>query len=540
MSRFCGSCGAQMAGDEVFCKNCGAKVDFDLQANGNTAPAAPQSVYMPPTGAPYAPVPPKKSRLGLILGIVGGVVLVGVAILVLFLTGVLGGGTVDISDIEGKWYSSTVMIDFDADGTLRIVTDEDTIRGAFTYDPDDEEGVISSDDRDYDDVVFELDRDVLLVDDVEYYRDKEEAGYGEYAEPVTDSTDETQANAQLVQQIVGLWQVVEATYNGETQDVTALGVAFEFAADGSVKTYESYAESGTGTWESLEGGVLQMVAFDGDEITFENIIMDIGGAGFTADVTTNDGTGSMHLGKMDSQTFGGQTSDIALLMQGFWQVCGSNTYPPIDSDMVSQGMAVAFYDKTMDIYTDYTVDTLAIDYTFIDADTIRYTEDGVEYTADIAFKTLDGYEYLLFGNDTETLYLLPSTYDEFMAAAGTVTAPGEDTRYTSDDDVRALIVREWNALYYLNADGTQEEYGYEDNMVFNVDGTFEELYDGAPYSGIWMVEDGQLTMIADEGTMFWPVYIEFSADMQAYLLYCEITDGETGTGEYVVYTDYQP
>jgi hypothetical protein len=537
MSRFCRNCGAPITEEDAFCKTCGAKVDEVPQMNANAAAPAPPPVYTPGAGMPYVPAPPKKSRLGLILGIVGGVVVIGAVLLVLFLMGVLGGG-VDYSDIEGKWYSSTVMIDFDDDGTLRIVTDEDTIRGEFTYDPDKEEGVIMADDRDYDDLDFALNRDTLIIDDVEYYRDRDEAGYGEDTETVADSADETQADAQVSQQIIGLWHVVEATYQGETQDVTTLGVAFEFTADG-VTTYESYEETGSGAWGILDG-VLTLTASDGDVVTFENIVMDLGGAGFTADVTTSDGTGSMTLTKTDHQTFGGQTSDLALLLQGFWQVCGTDEYPPMDNDVMGQGMAIAFNNQTMDVYSYFKVETSGIVFDFVDADTIRYNESGDEYTANIGFKTIAGREYLLFGSDGGTLYLIPSTYSDFMGMAGAVTTPEKDTQYSSDDDVRALIVREWNVLYYLNADGSQEEPGFDDNMVFYMDGTFEEMYGGEPYSGVWTVDSGVLTMSIDEAELWWPVYIEFSGDMQAYLLYCEVVEDGVYTGKYVVYTDYQP
>ena len=541
MSRFCKNCGTPLTGDEVFCKGCGAKVDIIEQTSGNTAaPVPPQPVYTPPAGATYTQAAPKKSKLGLILGIVGGVVAISAVVLVLFLTGVLGG-KVDISDIEGKWYSSDTMIDFDDDGTLRIVTDEETIRGEFTYDTDKKEGIISSDARDYDDIAFARERDTLVVDDVEYYRDKEEAGYGEDTAQTGDVSDDTQTDDELAQQIVGLWHAVETTYEGQSQDVSAMGMAFEFAADGSVTEYEGFAISETGTWDILLGSSLQLIASDGDMLTFENIVMVPGGAGFTADVTADDGTGSISFEKADAATFGG-SGDLMTQLQGFWMICGSNMYPPVNNDVIGWGMAIAFDGMTMDFYAEFDVDTLAIDYEFVDADTIHYFEDGSDYTVNIAFKTLDGREYLVMGNDAETLYLLPSTYDEFMAAASTSTTSGGDTQYTSDADIRALLTREWNAIYRQYVDGSQDVDVYQDNMVFYADGTFDEVYEGESWSGTWSVENGILTMDYGDGdSLVWPVFIEFSEDMQAYLLYSELYDDSgMGTGEYMVYSDYQP
>ncbi len=86
---FCTNCGASLPDGTAFCTRCGAK----LASSPAPRPAAP--TYAAPAGYPSpmgypAPAPaPKKKHTGLIIGIIAAV-LVAAAVLVLFLTGVLG------------------------------------------------------------------------------------------------------------------------------------------------------------------------------------------------------------------------------------------------------------------------------------------------------------------------------------------------------------------------------------------------------------------------------------------------------------------
>lgn len=108
-TRTCQNCGAVVKEEASFCTSCGAAI---TQAEG-AAPAPPpgETPPVPPAGAPpptppgaaeavphAAPPPPvipvaKRSKVPLVLGIVGGLlVVVGIAVLVLFLTVWSGGG----------------------------------------------------------------------------------------------------------------------------------------------------------------------------------------------------------------------------------------------------------------------------------------------------------------------------------------------------------------------------------------------------------------------------------------------------------------
>ena len=89
---FCPNCGANLPDGSAFCTNCGARL---ARAAAPAAAPAARPAY---AGAP-APRPSKKSRKGLILGLVAVVLLAAIALGVLFLTGVLGGG----KGLTGVW-----------------------------------------------------------------------------------------------------------------------------------------------------------------------------------------------------------------------------------------------------------------------------------------------------------------------------------------------------------------------------------------------------------------------------------------------------
>ena len=555
MSRFCANCGTPMADDAVFCGNCGAKVNTEQQPGDAAAqtpspqqPASAQPVQSQPAYVPQptytSASPKKKSHMGLILGIAGGVVVVAAIVVVLLLTGVLGGSSNDISDIEGKWYSSAVMIDFDDDGTVRIVTDGDETEGEYTYDAKEKEGEIASENEDYDGMTFKLRSDYLKMDGEKYYRDEEEAGYVESAEG--DNADgQTQEDAALAQQYVGLWQAMEATYQGETGDMSAMGVAFEFAADCSVTEYEGYEVSETGAWEIMKSGALQLTASDGDVVTMDNIVMEAGGVAFTADVTTDDGTGSIRFVLTDMDAFLASENDLQAKIQGLWWVCGTSEEPPADNVIIAQGKAFGIDGNSMYSYYNFIDDMTGITLNFVDEDTVQFDYEGIEYTFDANFETIDGIEYFVMAFSDVSYYLLPTTYDAFVSVVDTTAVPanpGADATYTSDADIRGLLVREWNQIYYLDASGEQDDDFYDYNIKFYADGSFEEVYDGEDYAGRWAVLNGVLVMnYTNDDVFIWPVFVEYKQDMQAYMLYMEVVgDNKQGIGEYNVLSDYQP
>ena len=103
----CIKCGAQLPEGAVFCNACGTTQSGETQQSQNMqqqftqqpqmqqqAPQYAQQPQMQPAQQPYPQQPVKQSKKGLVIGLIsGGVALVaGLVVLVLFLTGVIGGG----------------------------------------------------------------------------------------------------------------------------------------------------------------------------------------------------------------------------------------------------------------------------------------------------------------------------------------------------------------------------------------------------------------------------------------------------------------
>ena len=129
---FCVKCGAQLPEGAGFCNNCGAAQGAGEQAAPQMQPQSGMQYQQPQMqqaaqqgGMQYqqpqmqqqfqaAPQmrsqPPKKSRTGLIIGLVcGSVALVaGIVVLILFLTGVIGGGKSNGGNTDGFIRVSTV------------------------------------------------------------------------------------------------------------------------------------------------------------------------------------------------------------------------------------------------------------------------------------------------------------------------------------------------------------------------------------------------------------------------------------------------
>lgn len=108
---FCPNCGERLPDSAAFCPGCGSPIAARPAAPAapEAAPAAPfypsEPAYSPEPSyyAPSpAPAPAKKKKTGLIIGLIAGLVLIGVVLLILFLTGVLGGGAAK-ADLIGEW-----------------------------------------------------------------------------------------------------------------------------------------------------------------------------------------------------------------------------------------------------------------------------------------------------------------------------------------------------------------------------------------------------------------------------------------------------
>ena len=183
---YCPKCGHQNKEDAAFCIKCGialkpAEVALPPEptAAASTAPelsqpgtmyAPPAGYQMPPTGyqpppgyqpTGYAP-PPKKKHTGLIIGLsIGGTVLIAAAVVIILL--LMGG-----QSAEGIWCNEThaEVLEFDDDGDMTVYKVAYEIDGSYEFDKRSGEGLIITDDRDYDFVVQD---NLLIVDDQRGY-----------------------------------------------------------------------------------------------------------------------------------------------------------------------------------------------------------------------------------------------------------------------------------------------------------------------------------------------------------------------------------
>jgi len=125
----------------------------------------PQGQYSPPQN--FLPKKPKKSRKGLIIGlIVGGGVLIAAAVVLVIL---LMGGT----PVVGVWYSDSLeeALEFKETGKVYIYSVTDKYRGKYEYDKKSGEGVVEIDDEEYS---FTVDKEEIIFEDKSAYKRADE------------------------------------------------------------------------------------------------------------------------------------------------------------------------------------------------------------------------------------------------------------------------------------------------------------------------------------------------------------------------------
>ncbi|MBO4583828.1 MAG: zinc ribbon domain-containing protein [Clostridia bacterium] len=125
MAKFCVNCGTQLPDGTAFCTNCGTQLPVTAAPQPEPQPVqqpAPQyqpqqQYYQQPQGYyPPAPAPAKKSGKKWLWAVIALVVAAGIAVGILFLTGVLGG-----DKLPGTWISNTddvMVLNGDGTGTL--------------------------------------------------------------------------------------------------------------------------------------------------------------------------------------------------------------------------------------------------------------------------------------------------------------------------------------------------------------------------------------------------------------------------------------
>ncbi len=190
MAKFCGQCGAPIEEGKPFCIGCGAPTGevpaqvSDPEAtvyidNSQQAAPAPQQEYAPAPQQEYVPAPQspngfegayqapayaapeKKSKKGLIIGLIaGGVALV--ATFVLLWIFVFSGGGAD--DLVGIWKcdSKGEAWEFTEDGKLNTYMKKSGLYGEYTYEVDGDE-IVFENNGEKGRMEFSLNGDKLLV-----------------------------------------------------------------------------------------------------------------------------------------------------------------------------------------------------------------------------------------------------------------------------------------------------------------------------------------------------------------------------------------
>ncbi len=307
---FCTKCGQSNPEGAAFCSSCGNALSAVPEA-AQQAPIpqeqnvpAPQPPEAPPNqqGFNYVamqqPYPPqgvylkKKSRAGLIAGlIIGGTLLIAAVAVLLF---VWPGFLTQSPPVKGFWYSEDrgEALEFKNNNTIRVYTVDNEFKGDYTYESAQGLGRITVEDKDY---RFAVTEDGLFVESIGNYKQADAnfdvddfvgdmwSAFNEYdlsnqenhllnSDPV-DNLDP--GNMTDISGIQGLWYETTGYggtlefYNDGTYDMTIVGYVFK-------GTYDYDASLGTGTLYEHDTGETY-------PLTVSNGILETDGYQYTAE-----------------------------------------------------------------------------------------------------------------------------------------------------------------------------------------------------------------------------------------------------------------
>ncbi len=99
MVKFCPSCGNQNSDDDFFCQNCGRQIDGNINPSSQTPQQTPQQQDQP------MPIYPKKSKTGLIIGIIAIILIIFIimAYFLFFLGSQDEENSIDKGKVVGTW-----------------------------------------------------------------------------------------------------------------------------------------------------------------------------------------------------------------------------------------------------------------------------------------------------------------------------------------------------------------------------------------------------------------------------------------------------
>ena len=316
---------------------------------------------------------------------------------------------------------------------------------------------------------------------------------------------------------------------GRAEEHAAMNLSIQMTVEGTTQgegvavQAPTLTDAGGQLTELFDSGVMcggveaQRVDVDVSEADLLYLIVTDGGAG-GGEIYTDD-TGEVLAMELNIDTLtiegivfvrgSGEQNALLPQMQGFWQVCGATEYPPVNDYALGLGKGIEFWGEQMDFYDAYLVDTLDIDFEFTDSGQMHYIEDGDEYFVNVYFETVAGEEMLVMTSDSGTIYLMRSTYQEFM---------GEER----DNRVAGM----W-----------YDETGFGGTVQFFKDDRISITMIGVPFTGTYSFEEdsgtGQITIDEMSG-------VEMDEESAPFILddgTLEI-DGSFYTREYVPQMDY--
>ena len=230
-------------------------------------------------------------------------------------------------------------------------------------------------------------------------------------------------------------------------------------------------------------------------------------------------------------------------MQGFWLGCGANG--DISDAVRQEGLAIDFRGTAMDFYALFEVDTLGNVFTFVDDDTIHYTEQGTEYTVDVVFETIGGIDVMTMSSEGQSVNFEKSSHDKMMGYEPVVpdvpdnpnlTAPVYLDDNLSDAELEYWITDvNWYFIAYIYSDGSYEEAEEFNRTLLYSDYTGEdETTTGTEYI-TWYVDMGDLVIAFSDGEVYWPIDFEYDGT-DAYLYFYDLDEGYEG-GYWIYYAE---
>ncbi|MEX1376311.1 MAG: hypothetical protein AB1Z23_02445 [Eubacteriales bacterium] len=102
-------------------------------------------------------------------------------------------------------------------------------------------------------------------------------------------------------------------------------------------------------------------------------------------------------------------------MQGFWHVCGFDG--EISDEVRTLGLGLEVDENKIDSYKEFEINSNNIEFSFVDDETIVYTDDGEEYMPKVTFEKIDGISVMTMEYEGDTLHLEKSSMEKMSEYA---------------------------------------------------------------------------------------------------------------------------